>query len=312
MSKFHIGLFADGGWGLTTLNQLLGNAELVVDFVCLRTHPTEPGIANLAKEHGIPVFQFKKVNRISSRTVLKQFDSDLFISMSYDQIFKPKCINIPKHGIINCHAGKLPFYRGRSVLNWVLINDEKEFGITVHYIDAGIDTGDILLQEKYKIKDKDNFHTLLQIAYDACPRMVLDSIEMIRSGNVTRIPQDSIDSSGSYYRRRGPGDEWIIWTQSNRQIFNFLRALVKPGPLGRAQWQGETIGFTHADLTRSYEFQPGEQGIPGMVVKVSGQFVWVQTGNGVICLELHKKSLSVQRGDQFYSPDIHKEVSLVS
>ena len=77
--------------------------------------------------------------------------------MSFDQIFKEEIINIPPLKIINCHAGKLPFYRGRNILNWALINDEKEFGITVHYVDFGIDTGDSILQKNYEITDDDDY-----------------------------------------------------------------------------------------------------------------------------------------------------------
>ena len=73
--------------------------------------------------------------------------------MSFNQIFRKDIINLTPIGIINCHAGKLPFYRGRNILNWVLINDEKEFGITVHFVDEGIDTGDIILQKTFPITD---------------------------------------------------------------------------------------------------------------------------------------------------------------
>ena len=66
---------------------------------------------------------------------------------------------------------KLPFYKGRNILNWVLINDEKEFGITVHYVDEGIDTGDIILQETFPIIDSDDYSTLLDKAYEECPRL---------------------------------------------------------------------------------------------------------------------------------------------
>ena len=71
-------------------------------------------------------------------------------------------LNLPKLKTINCHAGKLPFYRGRNILNWALINDEKKFGITVHYVDEKIDCGDIILQRIFKITDKDN---ILDLSY---------------------------------------------------------------------------------------------------------------------------------------------------
>ena len=80
--------------------------------------------------------------------------------MSFNQIFKREMIDLPKYGTINCHAGKLPFYRGRNILNWALINDEKEFGITVHYMDEGIDTGDIIVQRTYPIGEEDDYGIL--------------------------------------------------------------------------------------------------------------------------------------------------------
>ena len=85
---------------------------------------------------------------------IKKNKIDLLASMSYDQIFKTKIINSVKNKIINCHAGKLPFYRGRSILNWVLINGEKEFGITTHFVNKKIDKGNIILQKIYRISKK--------------------------------------------------------------------------------------------------------------------------------------------------------------
>ena len=85
--------------------------------------------------------------------------------MSFNQIFDKELINIPPLGTINCHASKLPFYIGRINLNWILINDEKEFGITLHYLD----TGDIILQKTYSISDHDNYKTLLGLSFKECP-----------------------------------------------------------------------------------------------------------------------------------------------
>lgn len=85
--------------------------------------------------------------------------------MSFDQIFKEELLKLYPRKIINCHAGKLPFYRDRNILNWALINDEKEFGISVHFIDKGINTGDIILQKTYEIKDSDDYTTLLNLCH---------------------------------------------------------------------------------------------------------------------------------------------------
>ncbi|MEA1052839.1 formyltransferase family protein [Lamprobacter modestohalophilus] len=84
------------------------------------------------------------------------------------QIFKKSTIERLDLGAINCHAGKLPFYRGRNILNWALINDEEEFGITVHSVDTGVDTGDIIRQQCFPITDADDYSTLLERAYWLC------------------------------------------------------------------------------------------------------------------------------------------------
>ena len=110
---------------------------------------------------------------------IKKYDCDLLVSMSFNQIFKTSILS--KYKIINCHAGKLPFYRGRNILNWVLINDEKEYGITVHYVDEGIDTGDIILQKTYPITDNDNYKTLLTNAQTECASLLYEALQKIKN-----------------------------------------------------------------------------------------------------------------------------------
>ena len=89
---------------------------------------------------------------------------------------------MPRLKTINCHAGKLPFYRGRNILNWALINDEKEFGVTVLYMDEGIDTGDIVLQKTFPITEMDDYSTLLNRAYQECASLLFQSIKRIING----------------------------------------------------------------------------------------------------------------------------------
>ena len=141
--KFHIGYFADGKWGHNAFKKLKEDDSIVIDFVCVRNDYKDPVLMQLGKENGIDVLYTPNINSDEFLDKLETYKSDLFVSMSFNQIFREKVRNIPPLSVINCHAGKLPYYRGRNILNWALINDEKEFGITVHYIDDGIDTGDI-------------------------------------------------------------------------------------------------------------------------------------------------------------------------
>jgi len=176
----NIGYFADGPWSHKTFNKLIHDSEIKISFICVRFGSKDETLKNYAKQYGIDYLEHENVNSDEFILNLKKYDCDLFVSMSFNQIFKSDIINFTKYKIINCHAGKLPFYRGRNVLNWVLINDEKEFGITVHYVDEGIDSGDIILQKMYQISDQDNYNTLLERAYVECPNILYDVILMFK------------------------------------------------------------------------------------------------------------------------------------
>ena len=155
--------------------------------------------------------------------------------------FKREFINLPPLKMINCHAGKLPFYRGRNILNWVLINDEPEFSITVHYVDEGIDTGNIILQKTYPIADEDSYATLLERAYTGCADILYEAKKMLQAGNVTPVLQETIDPVGLYCGMRQVGDEVLDWNQSSREVFNFVRAICSPGPQARTFLNGEEM-----------------------------------------------------------------------
>ncbi len=109
-------------------------------------------LIEMAKSHGIPLLCPASVNSDESLAEIGRFGADLHVSMSYDQILREQILSLPPRGTLNCHAGALPFYRGRNPLTWAIINGEAEFGVTVHWVDLGIDTGDIVRQVKTPIK----------------------------------------------------------------------------------------------------------------------------------------------------------------
>lgn len=229
--KFKIGYFADGPWSHLAFEKLIQDETLSIQFIVPRSDTNDQTLKQFSEKYGIDYIFPANINNPDFIENIKKYDCDLFVSMSFNQIFRSNILSVPKLGVINCHAGKLPFYRGRNILNWALINDEKEFGITVHYIDTGIDTGDIINQKSYTITDEDTYNSLLEIAYKECSSILYESIKEIQAGISKRIKQDTIHSVGFYCGRRGIGDEIINWNQSSRMIFNFIRAISKPGPM---------------------------------------------------------------------------------
>ena len=274
MTKLKIGYFADGPWSHAALAKLLLDETIEIVFICARDDRPDETLRTTSKKEKIDYFSHPRINSSEFFDLVSKYKCDLFVSMSFNQIFRHKLMNLPPLRTINCHAGKLPFYRGRNVLNWALINDESDFGITVHYIDDGIDTGDIILQRSYGIDDTDDYSTLLTRAYDGCSLILYEAIKIVQEGNVEITKQADIDLVGSYCTARVEGDEILDWGQSSRGVFNFVRAICHPGPEARTLLDGKIVKINKVEyLPNATKYK----GIPGSVIGVELEAFIVKT-----------------------------------
>lgn len=292
----NIGYFADGPWSHKTFDKLISDNQIKISFICVRFGSKDETLKNYAKKYSIDYLENKNVNSEGFISILKEYNCDLFVSMSFNQIFKNKIIDPTKYKIINCHAGKLPFYRGRNVLNWVLINDEKEFGITVHYVDEGIDTGDIILQRNYNISDKDNYKTLLDRSYLECANILYDSILMFKNGPVQAQKQTELYNQGFYCSQRKTGDEILNWNQKSREIFNFVRAICDPGPNARTYLKNKEMKISKVELIKD---APIYKGITGAIIYKDHQCFFVKTQDSFIKITDFEYDGKINIGDRF-------------
>lgn len=293
-----IGYFADGPWAHKTFEKIIADSTIEILFLTVRYDKRDELLLQMAKNKGIPIELSRNINSQEFIEQISKYQADLFVSMSFNQIFKTQMINLPKYKTINCHAGKLPFYRGRNILNWALINDEKEFGITVHYVDEGIDTGDIIVQETYPITDEDNYGTLLARAYEGCADVLYRAIKMIQNNEVERIRQQDIDPIGTYCGMRQSGDEIIDWNQSSREIFNFIRAICTPGPQATSWINGKQIRINKARMI------PGShvyKNIAGQVLGKTGEGFLIKTGDTMLEIIEYTYEGKVRVGDRLQS-----------
>jgi len=274
MNKTTFGYFADGPWSHQALKKLLLDSSICIAFICPRYEHPDPVLKGLAEFNRIDFLTHPKINSDDFFQKISIYGCDLFVSMSFNQIFRKRLIEYPRLQTINCHAGKLPFYRGRNILNWALINDEKEFGITVHYVDEGIDTGDILAQRIFPITDQDNYATLLERAYPGCAELLYETVKQLQAGQATRNLQTETHPLGFYCTGRLEGDEWLNWNQSSRDIFNFVRAICHPGPEARTFCGDLEIRINRVELLPD---APVFKGIPGTVVGVEPEAFHVKT-----------------------------------
>ena len=293
-----IGYFADGPWSHRSFEKLIQKKKLSISFVCARFDNNDEVLKEYAHSHNIPFFSHKNIN---DQEFLEKEDvksCDLFVSMSFNQIFRKCTFQFPRLGTINCHAGNLPFYRGRNILNWALINDESEFGITVHYVDEGIDTGDIIKQATFQITDDDDYATLLEKAYLGCADLLSKTVDDFLVGEISRIPQSNISNHGLYCCGRKEGDEIINWNSSSREIFNFVRSITTPGPLARSFISDEEVKIIKTELI---EGAPSYIGIPGSILAKEGTSFLIKTNDSYIRLLDWKSSIKLKVGGRLCS-----------
>ena len=111
MSKLKIGYFADGPWSHAAFEKLIEDSDVEIKFIVPRTDTKDNTLYNFSQKYAIDYLFPVKINNLEFLESVAKYDCDLFVSMSFNQIFRKKLIETPKLGVINCHAGKLPYYR---------------------------------------------------------------------------------------------------------------------------------------------------------------------------------------------------------
>ena len=171
-------------------------------------------IAHVLSKHDIPLVRLeKKINHNSSIEKIKSFNPDLLISIAGNQIFKRPIIDLAPKGCINLHTALLPKYRGLLPTFWVMKNKEKETGVSIFFVDEGIDSGPILVQKKVTIGDRTQ-EQLIQHTKKIGMDAIIESIEKIKSGNYTL--QDNPDEEQSYFSTPTRADVDVFLKGGNR------------------------------------------------------------------------------------------------
>lgn len=155
-------------------------------------------VKNVLQRHKVPIiFLNKGVNHLESLDIIRSYHPDLLISIAGNQIFKKELIELAPSGCLNLHTALLPRYRGLMPSFWVLKNNEKETGVSVFFVDEGIDSGDILVQENIPLTEGMTQEQLIRVSKHIGMKAIIKAIEMIHGGNYTLISND--DSKKSYY-----------------------------------------------------------------------------------------------------------------
>lgn len=228
-----------------------------------------------ALEHNIPVFQYEKI-KSDDISELLNIDADIIVTCAYGQILDEKVLYAKKHGVINLHGSLLPKYRGASPVQWVLLNNEKETGVTVLKSEIGLDDGDIIYKKVIPIDEEDNAITLFEKLSNLSAEVVLEALDLIQRGNATYTPQEHDKATICKMLKSEMGD--IDFSRSVSEIIGQIKGL--------AMWPNAhfTINGVYFKLFNAKRYN-GE---------VAGDF-----SNGQVVIANNKQGLVIKCNDGF-------------
>ena len=218
--------------GCASIEALLRNGFEILAVFTHKDNPVEniwfDSVAELAASQDIPVFAPDNINHPIWVRKIRQLKPDILFSFYYRNMVGPSILEIPPAGCLNLHGSFLPRYRGRCPINWVLVNGERETGVTLHYMTPQPDDGDVVCQRKITITDDDTAKSLHEKAVKTSSSMLDEILPLIKEGNAPCKPQDH--SKSTYFGGRRPEDGEIDWKITATEVRNIVRAVTHPYP----------------------------------------------------------------------------------
>jgi methionyl-tRNA formyltransferase len=259
---------------------------------------TPPPVKVEAERAGIPVLQPEKLRRPEAVAAVLGFQPDLIVTAAYGQILPKAVLDAPRYGCINVHASLLPKYRGGAPVHYAVMNGETKTGVTLMYMDEGLDTGDMISKVEVPILETDTAGTMFGKLAEAGAQLLIETLPKLLAGEVRAEPQNAAEAT--YARNLTREDERIDWRRTSREIFNHVRGL-NPWPVAYTTWNGEVLKVWEAAPPQAAEAgaapaavaaasggadEPGETvaAVPGTVLALGERGITVRTGDGAIVL----------------------------
>ncbi len=234
---------------------------------------TKTPVKVVAEANHIPVFQPSKIKEEYEK--IKNTPADIIITCAYGQIIPKIILDYPPLGCINVHASLLPKYRGGAPIHWCLINGEEKTGITIMYMAEGMDTGDIITQKEYQIKEKDTVGTLHDQLSKIGADLLIETLPSVINKTNKRIPQNETEATYAFNIKRE--DEKLDFNQEGKKIINKIRGL-NPWPLAYFLWNNQEIKILEATFTETKVKEPNE------IVELTKKSLGISCKDGIIYL----------------------------
>jgi methionyl-tRNA formyltransferase len=273
-------LIGQAAFAEKTLEKLVGKGEEVVAVYCPPDPPSgkfDP-VKQKAIDLGIPVRQHQSFKAPEVRDEFVALQADLAILAFVTQIVPQQIFSAPSLGSICFHPSLLPKYRGASAINWALINGEAVTGLSLFWVDKGIDTGPILLQKEVKVEPDDTtgslyFNKIFPLGVEA----IGQAVELIEAGNPPRIVQD--ESRANYDPICGDEHAKIDWSKPAQQVYNLIRGC-DPQPGAHTTFSDKRLRLFDARMQLAINSAPS-----GQVTGIAAEEITVALNGGTLTVK---------------------------
>jgi len=273
-------LIGQAAFAEKTLDKLIGKGEEVVAVYCPLDPPSgkfDP-VKQKALQLGIPIRQHKSLKAPEVREEFLSLNADLAILAFVTQIVPQQVFSVPKLGAICFHPSLLPKYRGASAINWALIRGESVTGLSLFWVDPGIDTGPVLLQKEVKVDPDDTtgslyFNKIFPLGIEA----IGEAIDLIKAGNPPRIVQD--ESKATYDPPCRDEHAKIDWAKPAQQVYNLIRGC-DPQPGAHTTWEQKMVRIFDTRLQLG-----NDSALPGEVTNIGTEEISVALAGGTLIVK---------------------------
>lgn len=272
-------------FAVETLETLIHSEHEVIGVVTQPDKPKGRGgkvqfspVKEAAIEAGIPVFQ---PNRVRDGAFIEQLRSilpDVIVVVAFGQLLTKEILELPRYGCLNVHASLLPKLRGAAPIQWSVIDGDKESGVTIQQMDEGLDTGDILLVEKYTLDPKETGGSLFDKLAKLGGPMILKVLQMAEEGSLQ--PQKQDDAQHTYAKRLSKATGQMDFTKPAKELERLIRGL-NPWPSAFCFLNGKMLKIWEADVIED-TVSSDQDTEAGMIVDVAKDSFDVKTNDGLL------------------------------
>lgn len=269
------------------LNTLIENKQ---DIIAVVTQPDKPKgrgkemayppVKELALSHNISVYQPHRVKDDEFIKIIEDLEPEIIIVAAFGQILSQRLLDIPKYGCINVHASLLPKYRGAAPYQWAIIDGEEVTGVTIMQMDAGCDTGDMILKEEVIIEKDEtagSLHDKLAVAGSVALMKVL---KQISEGTMQREKQDSSLSSYAKMLDKSMGN--LDFNKTAVELERLIRGL-NPWPSAYTHFEGKTLKIWRAAVCNEQDkIEEASQYTDGQITAVNKNSFYIKTSEGLL------------------------------